>query len=211
VAPPPGARVLEVGCGPAVFWQANGDRIDLTWQLTLTDASAGMVEAARGVLGDRAQFLVADVQELPFPDGTFDVVLANHMLYHVADRRRAVDELARVLAHGGRLHAATNGRGHMRQLHELVGGDWDLSRHTELFGLETGAELLARAFVDVRVERHDSDLAVTEVEPVVGYVASSLTFAGDVERVRREVERAIARDGVFRIDKTAGVLHARRP
>jgi ubiquinone/menaquinone biosynthesis C-methylase UbiE len=209
-APSAGARLLEVGCGPAAFWEANGDRIDPTWRLTLTDFSPGMIGAARRVLGDRAEFLVADVQQLPFPDGTFDVVLANHMLYHVPDRPKALREIARVLVPGGAFHAATNGRGHMRQLHELV-DDWDFAQHTEEFGLETGVAQLEPFFADVRVERHTCDLGVNEVEPVVAYVRSSSRYHGDSEQVRRVVEEAIARDGVFRIEKSQGVLHARKP
>lgn len=210
IAPAPDARVLEVGCGPAALWEANLDRIDPRWKLTLTDFSPGMVGAARRVLGARAGYAVADVQELPFADASFDVVFAHHMLYHVPDRPKALAEIARVLVPGGALHAATNGHGHMRELHELDPG-WRFAEHTELFGLETGVAQLERFFVDVRVERHPCDLAVTDAEPVVAYVRSSHTFDGDPERIRIHVENAIRRDGVFRIGKAQGVLHARLP
>jgi SAM-dependent methyltransferase len=43
----------------------------------------------------------ADLMELPFPSQSFDVVLCSHVLEHVADDRRAMRELARVLRHGG--------------------------------------------------------------------------------------------------------------
>jgi SAM-dependent methyltransferase len=209
-APGPDARVLEVGCGPGAFWESNRDRIDPTWKLTLTDLSPGMVETAQRVLGNRARFLVADVQELPFPDETFDVVLANHMLYHVPDRPKAFAEIARVLVPGGVLHAATNGRGHLRQLDELVGPDWEVARVAEAFGLESGAAQLEAFFVDVMCERHGNALAVTDAEAAVAYVASSETFRGDIARVRRAVEEAIGRDGVLRVDSDAGVLHGRK-
>lgn len=42
-----------------------------------------------------------DIQDLPFPDGRFDVVICNHVLEHVPDDHRAMTELARVLAPGG--------------------------------------------------------------------------------------------------------------
>lgn len=211
VAPAPGARILEVGCGPAEFWKRNLDRIDPTWQLTLTDLSPGMVEAARAVLHDRAEYEVADAQELPFADASFDVVLASHMLYHVPDRPKGLAEIRRVLGSGGFLHAAANGDGHMRQLDELVGDDWDFTRLGDLFGLENGIAQLEAFFVDVRVERMESGLEVTEVEPLVAYVASSSTFRGDIDRIRRDAEEAFARGGVFRIESHPGVLHARKP
>lgn len=211
VAPGRGARILEVGCGPAEFWKRNLDRLDPTWQLTLTDLSPGMIETARPVLGDRADYVVTDVQELLFEDESFDVVLASHMLYHVPDRPRAFAEIRRVLVAGGVLHAAANGNGHMRQLDELVGDDWDFARLGDLFGLETGVSQLEPFFVDVTVERMESGLAVTEIEPLVAYVASSSTFRGDIEHVRRIAQKALERDGVFRIESHPGVLHASKP
>jgi SAM-dependent methyltransferase len=210
VAPPSGARILEVGCGPAEFWKRNLERIDPTWQLTLTDRSAGMIDVARTVLADRAEYAVADVQELPFPDESFDVVLASHMLYHAADRPKALAEIRRVLVTGGVLHAATNGAGHMRQLDELVGDDWDFARLGDAFGLESGIPQLEAFFVDVTEERQEAGLVVTEIEPLVAYVASSQTFHGDLERVRRDAEETFAREGTFRIDAQPGVLHARK-
>ena len=195
VAPPPGARLLEVGCGSAALWRANVDRIDPSWSLTLTDLSPGMIESARAALGERADYAVADAQELPFADPSFDVVVANHMLYHVSDRPKALAEIARVLVPGGVLHAATNGRGHLRELRDLVGLEWSLNRIVDEFRLENGAEQLGEFFVDVRVERFDVGLAVTEVEPVLAYVRSSGSFPdGSLERVRDEVAAAIARE-----------------
>lgn len=61
IAIPDGARALEVGCGSAELWKKNLDRLDPSWQLTLSDQSAGMIDSARSVLGDRAEYVVADV------------------------------------------------------------------------------------------------------------------------------------------------------
>jgi DNA-binding transcriptional MerR regulator len=205
--------VLEAGCGTALLWRRNLERIDPTWTLTLTDSSPGMLDAARTGLGDRAEYLVADLQELPFEDGSFDVVLANHMLYHVPDRPRAFAEVARVLVPGGSFHASTNGRGFMQELVELVGPRWRFAQHMEDFGLETGRGQLEPFFADVRVEGFENELAVTEVEPVLAYVRSSPSFPahGDLDDVRAALEEAIGRDGVFRITSRAGLISCRRP
>src|SRR5262249_8505990 len=116
------ARILHLGCGSALLWRTNRDRIDPRWQLTLADVSPGMIEAARHQLGDRAHYNIAEAESLPFPDGSFDVVLANHMLYHVQDRPRSLAEIRRVLTPEGVLHAATNGLGHLAELWALVSG-----------------------------------------------------------------------------------------
>jgi ubiquinone/menaquinone biosynthesis C-methylase UbiE len=211
IAPPAGSRILEVGCGPAATWRANVERIDPSWRLTLTDFSPGMIDAARAVLGERAEYAVANVEELPFEDASFDVVFANHMLYHVEDRPRALGEIARVLVPGGLVHAATNGDAHLRELRELVGAEaWPFSGHVEAFGLESGRAQLAAVFEDVTTELYEDSLAVTEVEPLVAYVESSSVFSGDLGAVRAAAEARLEQEGTFHIAKSSGVLHGRR-
>ncbi len=121
---PPDSRILELGCGTAALWTENRDRIPETWRMTLTDMSPGMLAAAeeninlnfRNTLTRNFTFMSTDAQGISFADGSFDAVVANHMLYHVADRTKAVSEVARVLKPGGVLYAATNGREHMREV-----------------------------------------------------------------------------------------------
>ena len=207
-----GARILEVGCGPATtLWGSNLERIDPTWELTLADSSPGMIEAAREVLGDRAEYAVAGAEELPFAAESFDRALANHMLYHVEDRPRAFAEIRRVLVPGGVFLAATNGDGHMRDLGELTPW-WPPDTHTRAFGLESGPPQLEPFFSDVRVERFQDDLAVTEVEPVLAYLRSSWRYDGsDLGRERAAVEERIERDGVFLIHKSQGLISCHKP
>jgi ubiquinone/menaquinone biosynthesis C-methylase UbiE len=209
-APGPGARILELGCGPATLWRANSERIDPSWSLTLADFSPGMIEVARRELGERAVYVVADAQELPFPADSFDAVLANHMLYHVPDRPRAFAEITRVLVSGGTFHASTIGRGHLAELVALVPG-WEFGRHAEAFGLETGPEQLQPFFADVRVNRFEDGLAVTEVEPVLAYIRSSERYRGqDLTEASKTVEQAITRHGAFSIAKRQGVTSCRK-
>jgi ubiquinone/menaquinone biosynthesis C-methylase UbiE len=212
VAPGPGARILELGCGPAEFWKRNLGRIDGSWSLTLTDLSPGMIESAQQVLGDRAEYAVADAQELPFADQSFDVALASHMLYHVDNRPKAFDEIRRVLVPGGVFHAATNGEGHMQEMGALTEGWWPFARHTAAFGLESGPPQLEPFFTEMRVERFETGLAVTEVEPVLAYLRSSERYDGrELAEERAAVEDAIARHGVFRVTTTAGLISCRKP
>jgi SAM-dependent methyltransferase len=211
MALPAGARILEVGCGPAEFWRRNFDRLDPSWQLTLSDQSAGMIESARNVLGEGAQYAVADVEELPFADESFDVVMAHHMLYHVADRPIALAEIRRVLVPRGAFHAGTNGAGHLAELAALYAPD-RFALHAEAFGLETGPAQLERFFTDVRVDRFDGELRVTEVEPVLAYIRSSPVYVGGpLEQTAETVTEAIERNGAFRITTRAGLISCRRP
>src|SRR4051812_26904099 len=150
-------RVLELGCGSAVLWRQNGDRIPRGWRVTLSDLSPGvLVDAKRNLASlDRTfAFERADGQHLAQRDGSIDLVIANHMLYHVPDRAGAVDEIARVLAPGGRLVAAANGHVHLRELDELVEAvapEAPPDDAAEHFGLENGAEQLVDRFEAIQL------------------------------------------------------------
>jgi ubiquinone/menaquinone biosynthesis C-methylase UbiE len=212
----PEADVLEVGCGDGNIWFENLERIPPGWRLTLTDFSAGMVDAARASLGDRADYAVADVRELPFPDASFDAVIANHMLFHVDDRRRALGEIARVLRPGGTFRATTIGLDHVRELRELVppppGSQWAKTR--ERFTIEQVGDELAPFFVNVEIELvpGPQDLEVTELEPLLDFVRSR----GDVEEeqlepLRRAYEAEFAERGSFHVSRASARVRADKP
>lgn len=220
---PPAARILEVGAGPAGFWRENLDRLPTDWQVILTDLSEGMVAEVRAALALPAfDCSVADVETLPFPDGAFDLAIANHMLYHVPDRPKALSELRRVLRPGGALIAATNGRDNMRELDDLIKTfapsdlttAWKASfRHP--FTLENGAAQLAPFFDQIELRSYDDDLNVTEIEPLVAYVLSidapGLRDAQSTAAIAEQA-RAImqAHNGIFHITKSVGMFVARR-
>jgi SAM-dependent methyltransferase len=208
--------VLEVGCGDGMIWRENVERIPPGWRLTLTDFSPGMVDAARAALGDRAEYAIADVQDLPFPDATFDAVIANHMLFHVPDRPRALGELARVLRPGGAFRATTIGRDHVREVRELVPPppDSQWARTRERFTIEQVDEELAPFFVAVEVELvpGPQDLEVTELEPLLDFVRSRGDVAEEeLEPLRRAAEADIAEQGFFRVSRASARVRARKP
>jgi len=212
------ARILEIGCGPAVGWRANRTRIPDGWVLQLTDFSLGMVGEARDVLGRRADYALADAQALPFADDSFDVVVANHMIYHIPDRPRAFAEFARVLVSGGVLFASTVGERHLEEIDVRLRafglGDGLLGTAVNThFTLENGGTQLAGPFGEVaRVEYEDS-LRVTEVEPLLDYVRSMTAgeelTAAMADDLRADVKAEIAAHGWFFITKSSGVFTAR--
>jgi SAM-dependent methyltransferase len=163
-------RVLEVGCGWGEFAASVVARTGA--ELVAVDISPRMVELARA-RGVEAR--VGTVEDLPFDDETFDVAVANWMLYHVPDLDRGVSELARVLVRGGRLVAVTNGLDHLQELADLAG----VSR-TSPFHADNGAEILSRRFS--HVERRDATGWVTfpTSEDVKRYVEAARTLQSAV-------------------------------
>ena len=185
---PPTADVLEVGSGSGRMWQALGATVPAGWRLTLSDVSPGMLAEARRTLaatGREARFVLADAANLPFADDRFDLVFANHMLYHVPDLPRTVTELGRVLRPGGRLVAATNGGDHLAEIAVLLdelAAAWPGVRvdrpHRLSFTLENGASILAEAFAAVARFDHADTLVVNDAG-VLGRYLLSMAYAAD--------------------------------
>ncbi len=114
-----GDRLLDVACGPGYV---SGAAANLGASPVGLDIAPAMVELARRRLPGRT-LCVADAQAVPFGDGTFDRVVANLAIMHLARPERAVGEWVRVLRPGGRLAFSS----------------WDLPQSSRLAGLFTDA------------------------------------------------------------------------
>jgi SAM-dependent methyltransferase len=203
----PGLRVLDAGCGNGEYLRALAGH---AVQAAGCDLSMGMLRSA----GHRS-LLNADIAALPFQDGTFDVVLAAHMLYHVPDRHVAVRELRRVLAPGGVCIAVTNGRRHLHSLRSLVersvrtaAPGFQMRSATQAFAAENAAAQLAAAFESVTCIRPagEAPVVIRDATVAADYVASWATFYQDqiarpwpevVEDVRQDVQAVINHEGAF--------------
>ena len=74
-------------------------------------SSEGMLETAKATISgfSNVQHMVIDIQDIPFENDSFDVVIANMMLYHVPDLEKGLSEVRRVLKVGGTFYCATYG------------------------------------------------------------------------------------------------------
>ena len=216
-----GDTVLDVGCGPGFY---HRPLLDAGASVVGLDASRGMLleavasNAAIGV----AQ---ADAEKLPCHDAVFDRVMANHMLYHVADQVAALAELSRVARPGGRVVISTNGADNFAQFDELHriavarAGYADNPHYALRFTLDH-LPLVRTAFPTAELFVRDDALAFGDAEPALRFYG---TFAIDaiedrpadgshrapiLREMRALIEEIIARDGVFRVSKTAGCFVA---
>jgi SAM-dependent methyltransferase len=152
-------RVLDAGCGDGLFTRAIAAPVVIG-----VDNAPAMVERARSRDVDAR---LANIEQLPFGDDEFDVVVSNWTLYHLPDLGGGVRELARVVRPGGRFVGIYNRDGHMEELWSRVrpeaslGEDYDdvLLRHftrvehrdTEAYTLWESREDL-QAFLDAFIE-----------------------------------------------------------
>jgi SAM-dependent methyltransferase len=213
---PADGRLLELGCGPGDLWRENADRIPDGWTVTLSDFSPGMVRDARENLRNVPhdfEYESFDAQEIPFADGSFDAVVANHMLYHVPDLDAAYAEIRRVLKSGGRLYAATNARDNMQELYDFVDefqpGGATCGAGADSFRLENGGDQLAEHFESVELHTLDNGLHITEAGPLVAYVCSGLVDDDlDREGFAEYAEHRIEADGPLDVSKETGIFVA---
>jgi len=218
----PGLTVLELGCGDGKLWRERRQRIPATWRITVTDLSPGMVEEARkGMEADRRfAFLPADIQSIPFHDEQFDIVIANHMLYHVPNLPLALTEVRRTLKPDGVFYCSTMGLRHLEEI-ETLARSFDpairvLDPVIQRFPLDGGHELLSRFFPSVRRVRYDDELLVTSPEPLLNYITSTGTYAehklsgAAYRRFARMLTDRLAREGAIRIRKELGYFAAKK-
>jgi SAM-dependent methyltransferase len=102
---PDGARVLDVGTGPGgvpiAIAEATALRVDgLDLAATMIDHARAV--ATRSAAGDRVTFTVGDVEALPYPDGSFDLVVSSMSQHHWGNVPGGMREIRRVLRPGGR-------------------------------------------------------------------------------------------------------------
>ena len=102
----PESKVLEIGCGVGITSCYLARNVGCS--VTSIDLNEPMVtwarqRAEREGLADRIAFRVADAQDLPFSDGSFDAVISESVTAFVPDKARAINEYRRVLRPGGSL------------------------------------------------------------------------------------------------------------
>lgn len=212
-----GMKILELGCGNGRLWIENKAKLPADCEIILSDISEGMIRDVRreqSLQDDRFSFAAFDCHAIPYEDASFDLVIANHVLFYCKDVDRVCSEVGRVLKPGGRFVCGTYGMAHMQEVSRLVTQFDDritLSGENlyEHFGKENGAQALAPYFAEVDWQQYEDALIVTQAEPLIEYVLSchgnqNQYILEKYNKFRKYVEGQI-RNG-YTITKDAGIF-----
>jgi SAM-dependent methyltransferase len=219
--------VLDVGCGTGHYYQPLLTQVPGVRYFGV-DYSEGMLK--KHAAPERTA--VSDAQALPFAPHSFDVVMANHMLYHVPDIDHAIKECRRVLKPDGILMTATNSQHTMPEFQVLfrraivllsapgsaTPAQPPMPAHS-LYSLENGTRHLARNFY--AVVRYDlpGSFVFPSIEPVMTYLESTRQLRepqlprgvvwDDVMMImRQQITHLINHFGELTVNKVSGVLIA---
>lgn len=226
-----GDKILEIGCGTGRLWQKNIEKIPDGVELLLTDRSEGMLEQTRNNLeclqenlaqrNIKIAYQIMDAEQLDLAAEQYDIIIANHMLYHVRNRKECLKQIKHALKKDGTFFCSTVGRqSHMKELHELVR---QFTSRIEIplngliidFTLENGKEQLEQYFNTVSCEIQDNNLLVDDVEAIYNYVYSYpgnapciLDQRGD--EFRELIRRRMEKEGAIFITKSTGMFRCKK-
>lgn len=192
--------------------------------MTLSDYSEGMVQSVQqNLIGiPNIQYTQLNIEDIPFEDNRFDVIIANHMLYHVPNRKKALSEVRRILKPGGTFYSSTIGQNHLKEFGELLRRfepnlDFPSAReHALNFGVETGAEQLQGYFNEIVYKDFPGGLKITDEKAIVDYLLSSNTDLHKIlvnetltEFLRFLTSEKESNNGVIHITKSTGLFESR--
>lgn len=216
-------KILEIGCGNAMLWHRNIDDLPENCDVILTDISQGMLNDAKNNLGEQAKkfkFKIVDANNISFNDESFDLVIANHMLFYCNDRQKVLSEIKRVLKPEGYFYCSTVGERHMEELDLLVKNfheslalsEFDISSE---FGLENGEGQLSEWFQHIKRYDYEDSLVVTDSEPLIQYVYSTNDSVKEVlndnhQQFQDYIEKKLQKTGSIFISKSSGLFESRK-
>ncbi len=207
-----GAKVLELGCGTGDMWKDKESVICTCSKIILSDFSEGMVATTRDNIGsyDNIEYKVLDIQDIPYEDATFDIVIANMMLYHVPDIDKGLMEVRRVLKREGRFYCATYGEhGIIEYLSKILSAYGVEDNINKNFTLQNGYEILSKIFSKVEKKEYIDSLAVTNIDDMVDYIYSLSSMAslnGVPKQVINDILTENTIDGVLNVPKEYGMF-----
>lgn len=224
-----GMKIFEIGCGTGMLWSTLATRLPKNLNIQLSDSSENMLKSAKSNIEKNAEIFEAknikftysriDAENLPEIDDKYDRIIANHMLYHVANDKRPIllQKCKDALSDKGMFFASTVGKTHLRELADLLKG-FDrkidnIHMTTENFELENGKDQLENIFPSVIVKEYDSDLLVPDPTAVYDYIKSWIgnvneRLIGKDNEIKDYLNQRISKEKPYFIHKSTGAFMA---
>ncbi len=222
--------LLDLGAGAGLYYP-QVRRISDQIEYHALDVSEEALRAHPGQDDPRAMLVMGDAHLLPYASGQFDVVMANHMIYHLADVDQALTEIRRVMKPDGVLIVATNSQQSMPELHVLMRRAIVVLTRTgsshvqpplpssDLFALESGCRKLSKYFYGVVRYDLPGSLIFQESEPLLAYIESmrpdrepqlpaDVPWDAMMSIMRQQINYVLNHLGELVINKLSGALIA---
>lgn len=204
-------KILECGCGTGDMWKNQLHLLKEGTHLILSDVSQGMLESAKATLGEHKsiEYQMIDIQDIPYANHSFDIVIANMMLYHVPNLDKALSEVKRVLKPNGLFYCATYGEhGIIEHVEEMLGLSSEKSKD-KVFTLQNGKEILEKYFHHVECLEYKDALEVTCLDDLLDYIhsLSSMSFLNDLNEnwIKNKLAKKM-NNGILFIPKEYGMF-----
>ena len=222
---PDHSQIIEFGCGNGLIWKVNSFRINPTWKITLSDFSKGMLETTKESISsnnnNNITYEIIDLNNYGVEPEKFDRVIANHMLYHIENRDKAIEKIHTLLTPNGILYCSTIGQNNMKEMKELIneftGNDYysqALGNISDRFSLENGIEQLGKHFGKVEKIEYEDSLEITDPVDLVNYIISCNDLNPGIQVLPEEqknefkkfLDQKIKKSGRIHISKSSGTF-----
>ncbi len=215
------SKILELGCGVGKLWIKNQNFIDKNSEIILSDFSPNMLKCAKNNLENldyKFKYKKINAEDIPYDNESFDVVIAEHMLYFVTDIEKALSEIKRVLKPNGIFYVTTNSCNSMIELNKLAekfDPNLDINNNglSSRFDLENGEKMLKKYFNNIDLDILEGKIIVDKADPVVSYKASTIQGNSILVGEKREeftkyLEKYIEENKNIEITTKAGIFKA---
>ncbi len=214
-------QILELGCGTGKLWADNYTQVPNTCKIVLSDFSERMLDNARMNLKGidlNIKFENINAEKIPYPEHTFDLIVACHMLYHVPDLSKALAEISRALKPNGRFISTTVSVQHLAELNSFL-SRFNLHRRDRQkdfneFYLEKGKEILEPYFSNIKCYEYVNPVEIYEVTPLLTYIKSMFPkekypdFQLKEADIQNAIQSIIDTDKKFTITGISGLFRA---
>jgi ubiquinone/menaquinone biosynthesis C-methylase UbiE len=215
------SKVLEIGCGNGALWAKNIENLNDKVEVTLTDVCQDMINDAKLNLdgyNKNFNFKIVDPNNIAYKDESFDIIIANHILFYMNDLDKVLSEIKRVLKVGGRFYCSTIGGDHMKELEELMikfNSNIKISEEklSNKFGLDNGEYILQEYFTDIHKHLYKDELIVNDTKGILEYIYSipgNILEVIDNKKKEFEVyiDKSIQQNGAINITNSNGLFES---